>query len=243
MARLDGLHLAADRLGKGLLSPPECVLCVCVCVWDAATASGALLEHHTDTHVMPLMADTTMSVPTMVRINGPLVNEMVQTYNPRPRHNSSQAWVQQSLRLYSDPAPATSPDALDVRTYVDVGIIAGMTLPNRELITRFSTSLDNSVPPDTDSSSATPTPSQQQPKQPGSATVSPSVAAAVSAAAAQQQARQQEQEQRRVNLAARSLSANDDFPDARFVFYTDANGVGIKRREKNHPYFEKYIEK
>lgn len=71
-------------------------------------------------------ADTSRKAPDLVRITGPLVQEVIQTYNPT--YNAS-VFVQQTLRLYSDAAAAagTAPATdLDVRTYIDSFMVLGM---------------------------------------------------------------------------------------------------------------------
>ena len=70
--------------------------------------------------------DTSRKAPGLVRITGPLVQEVVQTYNPT--YNAS-VFVQRTLRLYSDPAAAagTAPETdLDVRSYIDSFMVLGM---------------------------------------------------------------------------------------------------------------------
>jgi len=128
----------------------------------------------------PVLFNTTRSAPDLVYINGPLVQEVIQTYNPT--YNASY-FVQQSLRLFSDPAAAAGGDGIDVRAFIDSFMVLGLNHTNKELITRFTTNLANHIPPPT---------SDAEPKQP------------------------------------------------RVTFYTDANGVGIKQRQVNHPFWEKY---
>jgi len=73
-------------------------------------------------------ADTTRSAPDLVYINGPLVQEVIQTYNPT--YNASY-FVQQSLRLFSDPAAAAGDDGIDVRTFIDSFMVLGLNHTNK----------------------------------------------------------------------------------------------------------------
>lgn len=73
-------------------------------------------------------ADTTRSAPDLVYINGPLVQEVIQTYNPT--YNASY-FVQQSLRLFSDPAAAAGDDGIDVRMFIDSFMVLGLNHTNK----------------------------------------------------------------------------------------------------------------
>lgn len=109
------------------------------------------------------------------------MQQVYQTYNPAV---NASVFLQQSLRLYSDPEPNSKSD-VDIRTYIDSMMVVGMKQTMKELVTRFTTDLDNVV-------------------------------------------------------AAPAGADDDDDLDERFTFYTDANGLGIKRREFHHPFWDTY---
>ena len=193
----------------------------CVCMFSSLPSPVNLMPS-----VAVQCADTTRSAPDLVYINGPLVQEVIQTYNPT--YNASY-FVQQSLRLFSDPAAAAGGDGIDVRAFIDSFMVLGLNHTNKVcvcLCVCLCVSVLCLCCPCTICVHAAHT------------HVWHVVDVPVGLA-------QELITRFTTNLANHIPPPTSDAEpkQPRVTFYTDANGVGIKQRQVNHPFWEKYTPK